>query len=247
MDRIAVISDIHGNLPALKAVFKDIEENNIERIICIGDLVGKGPNCTDVIDLCKERCEVVVTGNWDRFLSKLELPEDLWYQKRMGEERVQYLGKLPETMGFYLSGRLVRLYHAHPHDIYGRIFHESPLEEKMVLFENPKLQKLDDEEQDSDIVGYGDIHGAFVEYLPGEKVLFNVGSVGNPYDGTPMASYAILEGRLNSKVKDSYGITLKRVIYDVEETINDAIEADVPDLNIYIRETREAVYLRRKK
>ena len=90
MDRIAVISDIHGNLPALKAIFKDIEENNIERIICIGDLVGKGPNCTDVIDLCKERCEVVVTGNWDRFLSKLELPEDLWYQKRMGEDYSLY-------------------------------------------------------------------------------------------------------------------------------------------------------------
>ena len=61
--------------------------------------------------------------------------------------------------------------------------------------------------------------------------------------GTEIKS--IREG--NANIKDSYGITLKRVIYDVEETINDAIEADVPDLNIYIRETREAVYLRRKK
>lgn len=65
MDKIAVISDIHGNIPALEAALKDISERQIKRIICLGDLVGKGPCPEKAIDIVKEQCETVILGNWD--------------------------------------------------------------------------------------------------------------------------------------------------------------------------------------
>ncbi len=55
MDKIAVISDIHGNLPALEAVLADIQQRDIHRIICLGDLVGKGPDSSKAIDIIKEK------------------------------------------------------------------------------------------------------------------------------------------------------------------------------------------------
>ena len=68
MDRIALISDVHGNLTALEAVLADIDARGIDRIFNLGDYVGKGPRGREVVDLCRERCEVNLLGNWDDFL-----------------------------------------------------------------------------------------------------------------------------------------------------------------------------------
>ncbi|WP_275693226.1 metallophosphoesterase [Nocardioides sp. TF02-7] len=68
LDRIALISDVHGNLTALEAVLADIEARGIERVLNLGDYVGKGPRGREVVDRCRERCEVNLLGNWDDFL-----------------------------------------------------------------------------------------------------------------------------------------------------------------------------------
>ena len=68
MDRIALISDVHGNLTALEAVLADIDARGITRILNLGDYVGKGPRGADVIELCQDRCEVNIRGNWDDFI-----------------------------------------------------------------------------------------------------------------------------------------------------------------------------------
>ena len=68
LDRIALISDVHGNLTALEAVLADIDARGITRIFNLGDYVGKGPRGREVVDLCRERCEVNILGNWDDFL-----------------------------------------------------------------------------------------------------------------------------------------------------------------------------------
>ena len=57
MDRIAIISDIHGNLPALHATLDDIAARGITRIVCLGDLVGKGPHSDQATDICRAACE----------------------------------------------------------------------------------------------------------------------------------------------------------------------------------------------
>ena len=68
MERIALVSDVHGNLTALEAVLADIDRRGISRVFNLGDYVGKGPRGREVVELCQERCEVNLLGNWDDFL-----------------------------------------------------------------------------------------------------------------------------------------------------------------------------------
>lgn len=85
MDRIAVISDIHGNWPACEAVLEDIASRGISRVFCLGDLIGKGPSPSEVLDAVRQRCEVVVRGigmSWSvlRMISILAGKPSAWGQ-----------------------------------------------------------------------------------------------------------------------------------------------------------------------
>ena len=72
--KIAVISDIHGNLQALTETIKDIEKRNVDKIICLGDIVGKGAHPNECVEIIKKYCDVVIQGNCDRhFVSKHNL------------------------------------------------------------------------------------------------------------------------------------------------------------------------------
>ena len=163
MDRIAVISDIHGNIPALDAVFDDIDRRGIRDVYCLGDLVGKGPGADAAIDRVRSRCARVVMGNWDDFASRETEYEDLkWHQAVMGEARMAYLRSLPFMVEFYLSGRLVRLFHASPRSLYERVQPWDPYERRASLFDHSALCER---EGSADIVGYGDIHNAYLQHL----------------------------------------------------------------------------------
>lgn len=240
MERIAIISDIHGNIPALEAVLKDIKERNIDRIFCLGDLAGKGPSSAEAVDLIRESCEVVIKGNWDYFLT--EKDDDLfkWHQERLGSERLRFLKSLPVYIEFYMSGKLVRLCHASPNDLFHRVHLSTPREERIKLF-MPTIT-LDKE---SDIVGYGDIHGAHIDNFQG-KTIFNVGSVGNPLE-IPQSSYAIMEGKYDSKEESPFSISLVRVPYNIEQAILDAHKTNMPEMQEYINELKTAVYRGRSK
>lgn len=236
MDRIAIISDIHGNIPALEAVLSDIKNRNISRIICLGDIAGKGPDSEIAVDMIKDNCELVVKGNWDHFMTDMENNAVmLWHRKKLGKDRLNYLKRLPINVEFYMSGRLIRLCHAAPDDIFHRVHSTSSFEEKKTLFKDPK-----GEGKESDVVGYGDIHGAYIDNFEG-KTLFNVGSVGNPLE-INQASYGILEGRYEENESSALAITLVRVPYDIEKAIKQAIESEMPDLEAYINELRTANY-----
>jgi len=90
------------------------------------------------------------------------------------------------------------------------------------------------------MVGYGDIHDAFVEVERG-RTLFNVGSVGNPLD-EPVPSYAILEGVVDEPDPAPFGLQFVRVPYDVEAEIAAAARLGMPALEPYAVELRTAVY-----
>ena len=70
MDKVAIISDVHGNITALKAVIADIEKRNINKIYCLGDSVLKSCNSDLVIDLLKEKCDVILKGNCDEAITR---------------------------------------------------------------------------------------------------------------------------------------------------------------------------------
>ncbi|MFC1820508.1 metallophosphoesterase family protein, partial [Thermodesulfobacteriota bacterium] len=91
-----------------------------------------------------------------------------------------------------------------------------------------------------DVVGYGDIHRTYIMSYQ-DKTLFNVGSVGNPLDLT-QASYAILEGKYDSRTDGIFSMFLVRVPYDIELAIKQAEDEDMPDLESYANELRTGRY-----
>mgnify|MGYP000102431524 CR=1 FL=1 len=240
MDKIAIISDIHGNIPALEAVLRDIKSRDIETIYCLGDLAGKGPSSAAAVDSIREHCEVVIKGNWDYFMTERNDEALIWHQDRLGEERLEYMRGLPLYAEFYMSGKLIRLCHASPNDLFHRVYLFTENEQRMKLFMPTKTSK-----EEADVVGYGDIHGAHIDIFNG-KTIFNVGSVGNPLD-IPQSSYAIIEGIYGSKEQSPFTIALVRVLYNIEEAVNQAMETDMPDKQEYINELRTAIYRGRKK
>lgn len=241
MDRIAVISDIHGNIPALDAVVKDIRARGIDRIFCLGDMVGKGPHSEIAVDRVKELCEVVIRGNWDDAITRPQKNEVIaWHQERLGEERLAYLRALPFSIDFYMSGKKVRLVHASPQSVYHRIQPWDPPEQRLAMFENTELIEQREDDLQPDTVGYGDVHNAYVQNFFG-KTLFNVGSVGNPLEIT-QASYVILEGQYESRQPSVFSLQLVRVPYDIEYAIQLAEEENMPQLEAYIKELRTARY-----
>jgi len=248
--KIAIIADIHGNLPALEEVLDDINKKRADKIICLGDMVGKGPNSKEAVDLCRANCEVVIRGNWDAGLYEAHLalergdenidPRVIWNMRETGAEGVEYLGSLPHCAEMTLSRKLVRMFHAHPIN-FNRYFADSPIEERLELFgcgENSATKKQ------SDAAIYADIHCAYMQSISG-KILTNVGSVGNPLD-FPQSSYVMLEGE---EMDDNapFNMQFIRVQYDIDRAVALAKSKDTPDLEGYITELTVAKYFDRSR
>jgi len=237
LERIAVISDIHGNIPALDAVLADIGERGITTIYCLGDLAGKGPGSEEVVDRVREVCRLVVRGNWDENMARdSDYLPIVWHQHKLGAQRLDYLQGLPMMIELHMSGRLIRLFHASPRSVHERIQPWDSHESRLSLFHASEYCSYDGE---ADVIGYGDIHNAYVQHFEG-KALFNAGSVGNPLE-ICQASYAILEGR-PGREPAPFGIQLVRVPYDIELAVQQAVDAQIPQLEAYIVELRTAVY-----
>lgn len=238
MDQIALIADLHGNLPAFEATLADIRRRGIEQIFCLGDLVGKGPHSAQTVDLCREVCVQIIKGNWDDFIDKAtDNPTIQWYQARLGPARLAYLQSLPTVIEFTMSGKRVRLFHASQNGIYYRVRMNDPLEKHLAMFTNTDFTG---DGVEPDVVGYGDIHGAYLKSFQ-HRVLFNTGSVGNPLDLT-LASYAILEGHYDSQTPGAFSVQLIRVPYDIELAIQQAADEQMPELELYANELRTARY-----
>jgi protein phosphatase len=239
VDRIALISDIHGNLPALEAALEDIEGRGLRRIICLGDLAGKGPDGDRIVDICQERCESVIRGNWDEAMADpaVDHPVFQWHRERLGPERIAGLGALPFSVDFEMGGTRVRLVHASPQGVNRRVHQDASWDDLNAMFDSTDLTGRGEV---PDMVGYGDIHAAYVRCFR-HRVLFNVGSVGNPLD-LPLACYAVLEPTSSEAVPGAVAVSLVRVPYDIERAIQDAADAGMPDLEAYAGELRTARY-----
>lgn len=237
MEQIALISDIHGNLPALKAVLDDIKDKGIKRILCLGDVIGKGPSNCEVLDICRDCCEIILKGNWEEYVSLYEPKESaIWVQEQIGKERLNYIRNMEMTKEMWVSGKFMRLFHSHPCG-FKRVFAHSSVEEKRTLF-------VDDRGKYSDIAVYADIHRPYMQTID-NRVLFNTGSVGNPLD-IPECSYVIMYGNFNSQKPSSYSINFIRLPYDINKAVEDAYSTrNMPDLEDYVNEITKCIYNRR--
>lgn len=239
MDTIAIISDIHGNLEALKSVLDDIKERNINRIFCLGDIIAKGTHQQECVDLVKEKCEVIIKGNCDEyFTSDIDLstktPSEInritWNKNKLNDETKKYLNNLPYCYEFYMSGRLIRLVHAHPEKIDKFAGNIDKIDRLYELF-LPSCNTISNEK--ADVLIYGHIHTPYVQKIY-NRMIINTGSVGNAIDvfrndekdgnikNTTVANYLIISGNFDSKnIDERISYELVSVPYDIDKELND--------------------------
>lgn len=123
--RFAVISDVHGNLPALTAVLAAIKEQHVDRIVCTGDIVGLGPHPNEIVDLLREEGVEVVMGNYDdavafgRISSGVDFLDETaeqvdqaainWTRRHLTPENLEYLRSLPRDVRLTGFGRRIQV------------------------------------------------------------------------------------------------------------------------------------------
>ena len=263
MDKIAIISDIHGNLEALKVVLKDIKERNIEKIFCLGDIVAKGTHQEECVNLIKENCDVILKGNCDAYFTseveretkpEIELKRIDWIDSKLSNESKKYLRNLPYSFEFYLSGRLVRLFHATPNKINGFVGNIDTIDRLYSLF-LPSENTLSNEK--ADIIVYGHIHTPFIQRIY-NRTIINSGSVGNAIDvfrnidkdadvkNTTLANYVILSGKYDSKdINEEISFELVNVPYDIEKELD--ANTDNIEIDSYKEELRSGKYRNMEK
>ncbi len=223
--RVAIVSDIHGNLTALEAVIADIERRGVDRVVHGGDLALAGCQPVEVIDRVRELGWPGVVGNTDELLWR---PQEHEVQARnapklrdllrllfddyapvtrelLGDERIAWLRQLPDE---HREDNVV-LVHASPGDLW-----RAPLPDA----EDSKLTATY-ASCDAETVIYGHIHRPYIRRLE-QFTVTNSGSVGSPFDGDPRASYLLL---------DSDQAQIARVEYDIEREVDLLLHSDYPD------------------
>lgn len=245
----AIISDVHGNAPALRAVLADIKSRGVERLVCLGDIIGYGPDPLDCVDLVREHAEWSLMGNHDfavlyeptnfnpgaetaAYWTRAQFDAETDDNKR--RERYEFLGKLRvrvvEKTG---EGLPLLAVHGSPR----RPINEYIFKEDVVNAPD-KVTTILDRVQRLCVVGHTHVPGVFTDepdfYPPNEltdatyrfideKAIINVGSVGQPRDGDPRACYTILHPDR---------IEFVRVPYDIDAIAN-KIKA-IPELSDWL-------------
>jgi predicted phosphodiesterase len=234
--RRALISDIHSNIEALRAVLDDIREQDIREIYCLGDIIGYGPNPCECLDLAMQ-LDLCILGNHDQAsmfdpdgFNPVALRAIYWTREQLDESRGNssvvnrrwdFLGELPTR---HSEGDLLFV-HGSPRDPTNEyVFPEHAYDER-------KMKNLFGRIQQYCFQGHTHIPGVFTEegefISPEEcgytfplgklKLMVNVGSVGQPRDNDPRACYVVL-------TRDE--IVFRRVDYPFEDTIHKIYDVD---------------------
>jgi diadenosine tetraphosphatase ApaH/serine/threonine PP2A family protein phosphatase len=219
--RIAVISDVHGNLEALEAVLADVDRSRVDLLYCLGDVVGYGPSPGACVELVRRRAAVTLLGNHDAAVAGLTSLDDFnefagsaisWTAGHLDDGQIEYLGSLPYT---HRTGDLL-LTHASPveperwHYIHGL----ADIDEHFAAFSERLC-----------FVGHSHRPGVYAvtgrqvvarrggrESLEaGQRYLVNVGSVGQPRDRDTRAAYVLYDAAEGC-------FEVRRVAYPVERT-----------------------------
>ena len=257
MDKIAIIADIHGNLEALNTVLEEIKKRGLRRSFCLGDILGKGSNSHECIKLVKENCEVVIQGNNDIvFLEDNYSSQNIdylkrrkWNQSLLTNEDKEYLKSLPFCFEFYMSGSLIRIFHATPDSMCGFCAPYDNLNVKYNMF-LPTNNTITSKK--ADVVIFGHTHTNYVERKY-NRTLINVGSLGNSLDlfrndqkdanlmETTRAEYLILEGEYNSQEYiSSFSYQFINIPYNIDKELQN--QKDNVELENYILELKEGRY-----
>ncbi len=183
--RYAIISDIHSNYEALKSVLSDISKQKVDKIICLGDIIGKGENAHQCVQLIKQHCDIVIAGNTDiRFTcnakdfqdNELEYKRILWNQSLLTDDDMEYLRNLPMCYEIQVGEQLIRLFHATPDNMFKFVNdYDTDVSLKYGMF---LPSKLTNSQKVADVVIYGHLHYQYLSTIYNKKLMC-CGSVGN--------------------------------------------------------------------
>lgn len=225
--RIAVISDVHGNLPALDATLADMARRGVEGVISLGDLVGYGPHPNEVVEKYASVNITGVVGNYDIAVSREDeaeasklLKQPLsdtareifsWTRAHTSDASREYLRKLPASL-WIEEGELTFLF-----------VHGSPEAPNEYLTPDTPEERLAEllEKSGADVIFAGHTHLPMMRKI-GEKIVVNPGSVGRPKDGDPRASYLIVD------TEGGFRLEHVRVTFDVESVVRDCVISGLP-------------------
>jgi predicted phosphodiesterase len=230
--RYALISDIHANLAALEAVLAHLDVKAVDEIWCLGDVVGYGPAPNECIERIQELPHRCLAGNHDwAVLGKLDLEDFnadaqracLWTREQLTPTSRMYLESLEERI---TEGDFTLAHGSPRHPIWEYVIHPSIARANFAHFDTPYC-----------FVGHSHVpaifrdRGSDVDIRPIEldvpmslgqqRLIINPGSVGQPRDGDPRASYAILDAEAGE-------IEYRRVPYPIEETQGKMAQVGLP-------------------
>ena len=234
--KVALISDVHGNLEALESILRDIERHGAEKIHFLGDAVGYGCNPNECVRLIDKHCEIKLLGNHDYAAMGLESTEHFnqlaqasmdWTMTQIKKKTVRIMADF-ELDAIFLDYYLV---HSSPTD---------PDKWRYILNPEQAVHHFDKFTQSICFIGHSHYPTYFeldpegwiaqrtkniLECVEDRKYIVNIGSVGQPRDNDPRACYVIVDTEKNQ-------IEYRRVEYDLEKTQEKMRKAKLPDFLI---------------
>lgn len=238
MSTIAIFSDVHGNLPALKTVLKDIETRNADQVYCLGDLVDFAPWTNEVIELIKKAKIPCLMGNHDERiafnqdivpLNKHSIKETAarttainYTKKVITPANRNYLANLPFqlTLTYHLKGK--------PFNIV--LVHASTRSNDEYIYEDHDQNDVQEmmAEQNASLLIMGHTHESYIKKIltsdQQEEMVINCGSAGRSKEGAPLATYLLLTIE-NEHIKAN----IIKLEYPVQETVNGIRQSGIPD------------------
>jgi predicted phosphodiesterase len=237
--RVAILADIHGNLPACEAVLDDIKKQAPDYIVAAGDLALRGAHPKETVDLLFDRCNAWLMGNTDCYIAgnylggayrekehwKTDLLE--WTRNELGTERVHRLGTLPFSVRYTpRKGQDLYVCHANPRNL------EDSLEPTMDENElRPYLQHLD-----AAAVAFGHLHFPYRRRV-GRMLIADVASAGIPRDGDLRPAWGLF-----TYTPRGWRVQIRRVRYPVRRATQALTDRKVPGAPLLIHKMVEARY-----
>ena len=236
--RIAIISDIHGNYDALKVVYSNIGISNVDEIVCLGDLIGYGPQPEEVVRFIIEKNIPCVMGDHELAIidddtlnnfsdvakASIEITRNL-----ISENTLEYISKLPVT---HILGDILFV-HGTPPNLINKYFDNLRDAEYRSVFRTMKQQFAFIGHTHEQLCFYYNGHECNFKILkrglnkisPKMKYIINVGSVGLPRDGSYSAKYVIFDN-------NDFTINLKCLPYDIGKTAYQILKLGFPEWDV---------------
>lgn len=238
--KTAVISDIHGNLEALKSTLKAINDIGADSIICLGDIVGYGAQPNECCDIIREKIKEVVIGNHDAgccdmldssWFNPVAIRSLDWTVEMLSDENMEWLKSLPYSIKrdkmifshallykkdeFYYDDELIPIYYS-----FNEMSDDCDLS---FIGHSHKCNVLKADKKNNRLCEWQNIPE--IEIDDSFKYIINVGSVGQPRDKNPDASFAVIENN-----SEKISVVQNRVKYDIEATAKKIIDCGLPSI-----------------